>query len=185
MKYETKKITLKDGREAILRTPRIEDARELLEYMRTTAAETDFILRTAAECGEITADAIRAEEGFIAHVTGSPNDLMLLCEVDGELAGNCHLLLFGKSKIRHRGSVAIALKKKFWNLGIGTEMFTEMKRTAKEHGTEQLELEYIEGNERGRRLYEKAGFVQYAVRPDAIRLTDGTSLSEILMLCRL
>ena len=55
----------------------------------------------------------------------------------------------------------------------------------KENGILQLELDYIEENERGRRHYEKMGFVPVAERPDAFRLKDGTMRKEISMFKRL
>ncbi len=49
---------------------------------------------------------------------------------------------------------------------------------AKAHGTEIMELEYLEDNERGRRLYEKFGFKTVSERPNATKLRNGTYLSE-------
>ena len=45
----------------------------------------------------------------------------------------------------------------------------------------QLELEFIEGNARGRALYEKMGFRTVSIRPDNVRLEDGTLLHEYFM----
>ena len=65
-------------------------------------------------------------------------------------------------------------------------MFECMIRAAEEkEGVLQLELEVIEGNDRAMALYKKMGFRKYGVRPDAIRLKDGTMLSETLMLRKL
>ena len=60
-------------------------------------------------------------------------------------------------------------------------MFQEMIRIAKEQGIEQLELEVIEGNKRAMALYEKMGFRVVSEKPNAIKLKDGTLLSELLM----
>ena len=49
----------------------------------------------------------------------------------------------------------------------------------------QIELEFIEGNTRARALYEKMGFRVCGVRPDAIRLKDGTLLNEYIMIKKL
>lgn len=46
----------------------------------------------------------------------------------------------------------------------------------------QMELEYVEGNSRARALYEKMGFRITGVRPNAIRLKDGTLLNEYTMI---
>ena len=57
-----------------------------------------------------------------------------------------------------------------------------MLRIAKERRSVlQLELEFVEGNTRARALYEKMGFKITGVRPDAIRLKDGTLLDEYMM----
>ena len=46
----------------------------------------------------------------------------------------------------------------------------------------QVELDFIEGNARARALYEKMGFRITGVRPNAIRLKDGTLLNEYSMI---
>ena len=106
---------------------------------------------------------------------------MILCTVDGVLAGNCQITRMNRLKTRHRGSVAIALLKEYWSLGIGTALFREMIAIAEDWGLKQLELEYIEGNDRARRLYEKMGFHTTGALPNAIRLADGTMLKEFQM----
>ena len=45
-----------------------------------------------------------------------------------------------------------------------------------------MELEYVEGNSRARALYEKMGFQIAGIKPDAIRLKDGTLLNEYYMI---
>ena len=44
MQYEAKVLTLKDGREAVLRVPTPEDAPELLRYLIGICGETEFVL---------------------------------------------------------------------------------------------------------------------------------------------
>lgn len=41
---------LKDGRTAILRSANEKDAKALIEYMKKSTGETDFLLRTPEEC---------------------------------------------------------------------------------------------------------------------------------------
>ncbi len=179
MLYPSKTITLKDGRTATLRVPDPErDAAPLALYLKETAGESDFVLAYPEE-RNFTAEK---EEAFLRAVLDSPNDLMLVCEVDGRIAGNCHLSFFGQLKVRHRGSVAIALYKEFWGLGIGSAMFEQMIAAARERGIMQLELEYIDGNDRGRALYEKMGFRHIGRHPNAIRLKDGTLLDLCMMI---
>ena len=182
MHFTDKVIALKDGRSAVLRNPRKADAQALIDYMIDTAAETDFVLRYPEEI----VMTVEKEESFIAAVNDSPNDLMIVCEVEGRIAGNCHLTFGSKIKTRHRGDIAIALYRDFWGLGIGTAMFEAMIAAARARdGIKQLELEFIEGNSRARALYEKMGFRITAVRPEHICLKDGTLLDEYIMIKRL
>ncbi|MBR5547614.1 MAG: GNAT family N-acetyltransferase [Clostridia bacterium] len=177
MLYPTTTITLKNGRQATFRSPRKEDAAELLNYLRQTAEETDFVLRYP---DEITM-TVEQEESFIERINQSTNNYMILCLVDGRHAGNCSMQFHDKRKVRHRGEVAIALVKEFWGMGIGTFMFEEMIRIAQEQGKTQLELGMVDGNERGLALYRKMGFREYGRLPNAFHLKDGSMRDEILM----
>lgn len=177
-----KQISLKSGASALLRSPIAEkDAPAMVQYLVDMAAETDFTLGYPEE----RIMPVEKEVAFLQHVAESPNDLFIVCEVEGRLAGNCHLSFNTMAKVAHRASVAIALYKEFWNLGIGTAMFEAMIAAARERGVMQLELEYIEGNSRGRALYEKMGFRLTGVQPNAIRLKDGTLLDMHMMVKRL
>ena len=178
MEFPEKKILLKDGRTAILRSARPEDAAPMVEFMKTTAGETEFLLRYPEEC---TMDAA-GETAFLDGVLKSPNQVMPCCFVEGKLAGNAMLTMNPHLKTRHRGSVAIGLRREYWGLGIGTALLRELDAIAKARGLEILELDYIEGNDRARRLYEKMGFVEAARVPDAYRLKDGSSRKSILMM---
>lgn len=172
-------FTLKDGRSAVLRSPKPEDIPGMLEYLRLSAGETEFILRYPEECGKYTPEK---EQAFFDSVNASPRDAMLVCAVDGKVAGNCQISFLSSMKTRHRGSVAIALLKEFWGQGIGTRMFAEMIHIGeRDPYALQLELEFIEGNDRARALYEKMGFRITGMRPNGIRLKNGAFLNEYAM----
>ena len=172
-------FTLKDGRKALLRSPKDEDIRGVLDYLYVSAGETEFILRYPEECGKYTYEG---EKALFDRINASDNEAMLVCIVDGKVAGNCQIAWKTGIKTRHRASVAIALLKEFWNQGIGTRMFEEMIRIAEANeNLIQMELEFVEGNTRARALYEKMGFRITGVKPNAIRLKDGTLLNEYSM----
>lgn len=173
-------FTLKDGRPALLRSPRDEDVQGVLDYLYVSAGETEFILRYPEECGKYTAEG---EKELFGRINASDHEAMLVCLVDGKVAGNCQILWKTGMKTRHRASVAIALLKEFWNQGIGTRMFREMIRIAEANpNLLQMELEFVEGNARARALYEKMGFRITGVHPNAIRLKNGTLLNEYSMI---
>ncbi|MBQ7455126.1 MAG: GNAT family N-acetyltransferase [Clostridia bacterium] len=181
MIFEAKTITLKDGGAALLRSPRPGEAAEMLEFMKALAGETHFVIRYPEEWREPPEN----EAAFLEHMVASDNALMIVCEIGGQIAGNCQITFNSRIKTRHRASIGIGLRREYWNLGIGTAMLGELIAAARARGIAQIELDYIEGNARARALYEKMGFEQVAVRPDAIRLRDGTPLCEISMVKKL
>lgn len=174
------RFKLRDGREALLRSPKEEDVESTLEYLVVSAGETDFILRYPEECGKYTPEG---EKKLFEQKNESPNEAMIMCVVDGRVVGNCEISFFKGMKTKHRASIGIALISECWNQGIGTKMFEEMIRIAENReGVMQIELEFVEGNARARHLYEKMGFRITGIRPNAIRLKDGTLLNEYTMI---
>ena len=87
MKFVEKMICLKDGREAVLRSPLPSDAEQMLRYLKTTAEETKFLTRYPEECVETPEE----ERAFIERVNGSDTMLMIVCSVEGNIAGSCQL----------------------------------------------------------------------------------------------
>ncbi|NLL63148.1 MAG: GNAT family N-acetyltransferase [Ruminococcaceae bacterium] len=180
MIIEPFEFKLKDGRTAIARSPKDEDIQEMLDFLYVTAGETEFILRYPEECHMYTAEN---EKDFFDRINGSPTDAMLICFVDGKIAGNCAINCEPYMKTKHRASLAIGLLREFWNQGIGTKLFQRLIEIAEQNkDLIQLELDFIEGNERGQALYEKMGFKIVGVKPNAVRLKNGTLLNEYSMI---
>ena len=173
-------FTLKDGRKALIRSPKEEDIQGMLDYLYQSAEETDFVLRYPEECSRYTAEG---ERELFDRINRSDTEAMLVCIVEGTVAGNCQITWNNRIKTRHRASVAIALLRDYWNQGIGTRLFQELIKIAEDHeNILQMELEFIEGNSRARALYEKMGFRITGVGVNAVRLKDGTLLNEYHMI---
>ena len=173
-------FTLKDGRKALIRSPKEEDIQGMLDYLYQSAEETDFVLRYPEECSRYTAEG---ERELFDRINRSDTAAMLVCIVEGKVAGNCQITWNNRIKTRHRASVAIALLRDYWNQGIGTRLFQELIKIAEDHDNIlQMELEFIEGNSRARALYEKMGFRITGVVVNAVRLKDGTLLNEYHMI---
>lgn len=178
MTFEQKTISLKDGRTAILRSPVPGDAAGCLEYMKRTAAETPYLLRTPDEI-TMTTDQ---EADYLQNILDSDSKVMILCLVDGEIAGSCSFSREPRKRTCHRGSIGIALTEKYWGLGIGTAMLLELLEIGRAWGLTQAELQVFEGNQRAIALYRKVGFETASCLPNAIRMPDGTFLREYTMI---
>lgn len=177
MIFEEKKITLKNGKEAVLKSPSIEDAEKLLDFIKKSSGETEFLLRYPEEWNT----TVEQEEAWVNRLRSFPDTMGITCYVDGEVAGNCEISFRVGMKTSHRAAIAIAILEKYWNLGIGSAMFEELVAAARKRGTEIMELEFVEGNERARHLYEKFGFRIISEKPNAFKLKDGSYRSEFSM----
>lgn len=179
MRIQEKKIYLKNGQECILRSPEPKDAKKLIDYLITTAGETDFLLKYPEEVKL----SIQQEEEFLKNILNAQRDFMIVAEIEGEIAGNCSLSSLGeKLRIRHRGSIGIAIYKKYWGFGIGRELMLLLLDNAKQCGYEQAELEVVSRNDRAIALYEKFGFVRVGEMPNAAKQKDGTYDNYIIMM---
>lgn len=180
MFIEEKRVTLKNGQTCVLRSPRVEDAEDLITYMKVTAAESSFLLRYPEE---ITMTK-EGEETFIRGINEAEDSFMIIALVDDKHAGNCSLSATGsRIRIRHRCNVAIALYEEFCGLGVGTSMLELLLEQAKTMGFEQVELEVVARNERAIALYQKIGFEQVGCIPTAMRHKDGT-YDDLLMMVK-
>ena len=151
----------------------------LLYSIKTSSGETEFLSRVIEDWEDFT---VESEENFIYNVRKSQNTLFIACYVDGVIAGNCDITFKTGSKTSHIATVGIALQKKYWNIGIGSAMFKELLKTAEEHdGTEIVDLEFIEGNNRAKALYEKFGFEVISVKLQICKLKDGAYQNLVYM----
>ena len=155
-----------------------EYAADMIEYLKITAEETPFVLRYPDEVNY----TIEGEREILGRLLEDEGSVMMLALVDGKVAGNASINGLGnKRKILHRCSLAIALKKEFWNLGIGRAMIEYLTELAKKLGYEQIDLEVVDGNVNAKHLYEKCGFVESGKRIRALKYDNGTYRDEIFM----
>lgn len=177
MIFAAKEITLKNGKTIVLRSPSIDDAEQMISFLKMIYTESEFLARYPEEVDIALPDEIK----FLQTCLDSSNELMIVAIADGVIAGNCHISFMRSIKTRHRAEVMISLRKEFWGFGLGTAMFTEVINLAKDKGIFQLELEVIEGNERALALYRKTGFEIIAEHPDAYLYKDGSFKKAIHM----
>lgn len=176
-KHKEKEFKLKDGSLCTVREARKEDAEKLLKYIKAAFGESDYLLRYPEEATW----TIEEEGKILENFRNSKNTIMLIGIINDEViaAANIGALKFMKNK--HRTNIGISIAKEHWRKGLGTILFNEMENFAKNIGSTQMELEFIEGNEKAKKLYEKMGFRIVGEIPNAIILKDGTVLSEFKM----
>ena len=168
---------LKDGRTAVLSAPTAEDAAEMVAFLKDVAAETEFLIAYPEERQAMTE---AQEAAFLQHKHEDPNALMLMCRVEGRLAGTCDVSFGSKIKVAHRGTIGISVRREFWGLGIGRALMEACIECAKAAGYLQLELDAVAENTRALAMYERAGFVEYGRNPKGFLSRITGSFQELV-----
>ncbi|MCO4577579.1 acetyltransferase, GNAT family [Streptococcus infantarius subsp. infantarius] len=82
----------------------------------------------------------------------------LLAEENGQIVGTCNCRSFRKKRLSHRAEIGIAVKKAYWNKGIGRKLLTRLIDLSRQSGLKILSLEVRTDNKGAIHLYESLGF---------------------------
>ena len=165
MEYR-KTITLKDGRNCIIRNGLAQDGNAAREVFLRTHGETDYLLTYPDE----TRMTGEQEAQFLKERTESPDEVELVAEIDGCLVGTAGIRCLGRmDKIRHRAEFGIGILRDYWGLGIGRALTESCLECARAAGYAQLELDVVAENAPALALYQSLGFTEYGRNPRGFR----------------
>ena len=165
MEYN-KTVKLKDGRECVLRNGTENDAKAVYEVFNLTHGQTDYLLSYPDE----NSFNVEQEAEFLKAKTESENEIEIVAEVDGYVAGTAGIEAVGlKDKVKHRAELGISVDKEYWRLGIGRALMEACIDCAREAGYSQVELEAAGENEAAIALYKTCGFVEFGRNPRGFR----------------
>ncbi len=181
MKY-FEKITLKDGREAVLRNGDMSDGAAVFEIFIKTHEETDFLLSYPEENSYNS-----EEEGkFLQEKTDSENEIEIIAELDGKIVATAGIGAIGKKyKVRHRAEFGISVLREYWGLGLGKALTHACISCAKDAGYSQLELDVVADNERAIALYKSLGFTEFGRNPSGFNSKTSGYQELVYMLLKL
>lgn len=178
MKIAESKVKLNSGVEILLKTPQVDDAENLLEFMRLMYSETDFMAKTAEQAQKIS---VEGERKFLENMILSPTETMVAAYKDGKIIANCGINVYGLQKYSHRATLGISVLKEYWSNGVGSVLMEHTLNFAKGQGIEQVELTTVSENARAISLYKKFGFRQTGTIPRAQNLGGGKYYDYIYM----
>lgn len=182
MIYKEKEFIGKNGTRYLLRSPRPEEAENMINYLKLTAEETEYGISYPEELDF----SIQDEADFIKKFAEEKGSLMISVFENEELVGNASLTcVMQKSKTKHRATFGIAILKCAWGQGLGYKILSELIAFSREAGYEQVELEVVSTNVPAVNLYKKAGFSVYGERTHSFLLKDGSYFDELLMMLAL
>jgi RimJ/RimL family protein N-acetyltransferase len=160
MDAQIKQVTLKNSQVATIRQARPEDAARLLEYVNRVTGETDFLAFGEGELDWSVEKERRFIEGFLA----ADNKVLLLAEVDGDVAGVAGFTGDDRPRLRHGGEIGVVVSRRSWGLGLGTALMEALIEWATASGVvRKLGLRVRVDNDRALRLYERLGFAREGV----------------------
>lgn len=170
-------IKLKDGRELLLRQPKVEDAEAMIEYLNIVGGESDNLLFGKNEF-RLTADQ---EKEYIKSINDNENSLMLLGIIDNKIISVSQVSASNRKRIAHNSELAISVKKEYWGMGIGTTIMESLIDFARSSNTiKTISLGVKGSNKKAQHLYEKLGFEKVGVHKNFFNI-DGNYDDEILM----
>jgi RimJ/RimL family protein N-acetyltransferase len=152
-----KEYLLPNGKKATIREAVKEDAEKLIRYIENIAHESDYLTFGPGEI-DITKDL---EERIIEEHQNTDNKIFLVVELDNEIIGCLNFAGGRRERLKHTGEFGVSVKKKYWNMGIATQLIKELINWANESNIiSKINLKVREDNERALRLYEKLGFIR-------------------------
>jgi len=150
-----KQFKLKNGQDLIIKKAKLEDAKDIIDYVCQTVKESDFFTFGEGEF-DVT---VEREEMIISKLNESDNGIFIVAVIDNKIVGILNFSGGSKPRIKHTGEFGLSVSKDYWRLGIGRELITYLIDWAKQTNIiKKINLRVREDNERGIKLYTKLGF---------------------------
>jgi RimJ/RimL family protein N-acetyltransferase len=174
-----RELRAEDGRPVVLRTPRMSDLDDFLEFINSLVDERADILFTERTNREAEADWL----GELLAEIEKGDVICVAPEVSGKVVGNSDVHK-GRGRKSHIGTLGIALSRGYRDVGIGTEMMRVLVEESRRIGLKLLRLSVFDSNLRAKHVYEKVGFREVGRIPKGMRKEEGY-VDEVFMVLEL
>lgn len=168
-------VTLRDGREAVVRSAVPGDAGRLRRLIDAVAAEPDVTLLVLP--GQFGVSAWRRR---ITDAAADPHSLLLVAEAGQRLVGNLGLRPDPHPCSAHVSTIGMSVGRSWRALGVGASLFEIAADWAQRDGCRKITLSVFPHNAAAIRFYEAKGFVREGLRRDQF-VRAGKRLDEVLM----
>jgi len=165
-----KEFETKEGERVILRTPKLEDSDQLLEFVNTLIRDEESFL---------TYTEVKTEEENEKWLTNTLNRIKrgetvyIVTEIEGKIIGNFEIKIPKPERTSHVGEMSIFLLKDYRGLGIGSVMMETLIDLAKFMELKLIRLEIFENNKIAMNFYKKFGFKEVGTIPKGISFKEG------------
>ncbi|MRG86141.1 GNAT family N-acetyltransferase [Salinibacillus xinjiangensis] len=160
----------------IIRSITLQDAEKFMGLIEQVEADSKYML---FEAGERKLNLERQAE-MIEGILSKENSTILVAETDQTLVG--YLIAMGGQAKRnsHSAYLVAGILSNYRGKGIGTKLFHELEKWARERGLHRLELTVVAKNDAGLALYQKQGFKIEGTKRNSLYI-DGEYVNEYYM----
>lgn len=151
-----------------IREIRESDAEAFLGLCRRLDQETRFMLFEPGERGS----SVEEQRAQIKNILAGENQTLLVAQEGRDLVGYIAAIGGSVRRTRHRAHIVVGVLQEFTGRGIGTRLFQEAEKWAREKRLRRLELTVMVHNERAIRLYKKQGFAIEGVKKDSLLIEE-------------
>jgi RimJ/RimL family protein N-acetyltransferase len=152
------------------------DAQALVALLNAVGAEPEGWLLS-----DPSMRSVAAERRYVRSVRRHPDAVLLVAEVNGQIAGRLSLARDPHPSSGHVADFGLTVAAPYRRRGIGTALLSRADEWARRAGIRKLELHVFPHNEAAIALYEKVGYVREGYRVGHYRLPDGRFVDVILM----
>lgn len=172
-----KEVKLKNNQIVTIRQPYKEDAKNMIVYLNKIGGESDFLTFGKNEFKV----SLEAEQEYIEKNNIMENSTIIIATIDDTIISIASINSNQKERTKHNGTLGISILKKYWGIGLGSEIMNYMINWAKENQiTKRIELLVREDNYKAISLYEKFGFEREGLHRKDI-CVDGIYYNTIIM----
>lgn len=150
-----------------------EDARKMYDMVMALKEDDLFIVNDGLP------GSVDEEKAYLEYITPEKT-LALLAIKDGKVVGHviANIGPFGMN--RHTADVGISIIKGYRDKRIGTKLMKKTVKILKKRGVIKITISVFSPNKRGRKFYDRLGFVQEGVK-EGQWLFKGDYIDEIIM----
>lgn len=174
-----KKATHMNSKQPItIREAMPSDAPALLQAMNILNKETPYLV--------VSEQALSLNNAYMEHKINSiynkNNQHILLALDDDKIIGVATIASEFSQQFEHVGEVGITVAKKYWGMGLGTELLKNLIELSKQSPiTKRLEITVQKRNTRAISLYKRVGFTIDGVKEKAF-LSENNDFIDIVMM---
>lgn len=164
-----------------IRAPQVSDAAKLLNYCKIIGGESHNLTFGSEGIGM----TLEEEQKWIRDTANHPLNRQWIAVVNQEIAGFCDLHVAPRSRMAHRASFGLSVRKAYWHQGIATALLKAMMDYAQSQPSIAIiAIEVVEDNDRAIALYERFGFQKVGYLQKFFRIDD-QELGAYIMDCDL